>query len=83
MSLEWRSDKPPNEQWVEVKKGRHALKARAIWGRDGTLPHWEDCKWTCYPVSAFAQWRPFPADEGKMCAPMEDWRGANEDWRKR
>jgi hypothetical protein len=24
-----------------------------------------------------------PADKGKTCAPMEDWRGANEDWRKR
>jgi hypothetical protein len=24
-----------------------------------------------------------PADEGKTCAPMEDWRGANEEGRKR
>ena len=37
----WRTDKPPNETWVNVKRGDTTIEAKAIFGRDGMLPHWK------------------------------------------
>lgn len=61
----WQTGKPPNETLVEVEddQGR-IVRARAIWGRDGTLPHWQsenaDTRW--HP-SAFGRWRKVPTGE--------------------
>jgi hypothetical protein len=56
----WRSGKPPNEVVVEVKdRNGRALRARAIWGRDGVLPHWEsEDRDTLWRPSEFRLWRP-------------------------
>jgi len=34
-------NKPPNERLVEVEYSGNTIKVRAIYGRDGVLPHWE------------------------------------------
>lgn len=56
---DWQTGKPPNEKVVEVEADDAGIiRVRAIWGRDGTLPHWEsedgDSVW--HP-SAFSRWR--------------------------
>jgi hypothetical protein len=57
----WRTGKPPNEVVVEVMDGAEVIRVRAIWGRDGMLPHWEsEDRDTLYRVSAFDKWR-YPA----------------------
>lgn len=57
-AAQWQTGKPPNEQVVEVKNGPKVIRVRAIWGRDGVLPHWEsedgDKMWG---ASAFTRWR--------------------------
>ena len=55
---EWQTGKPPNEQVVEVEDGKRIIRVRAIWGRDGTLPHWEsEDRDTLWHPSAFSRWR--------------------------
>jgi hypothetical protein len=61
--------KPPNEEWVEVLSGSGEVQtAKAVYGRDGTLPHWETKDGLhCHP-SRFNSWRPINAvqqNEGK------------------
>jgi hypothetical protein len=59
----WRTGKPPNEVVVEVMDGAEVIRVRAIWGRDGMLPHWEsEDRDTLYRPSAFDKWR-LPARE--------------------
>ncbi len=54
----WQSRKPPNERVVEVKNGPDIIRVRAIWGRDGVLPHWEsEDRNRLWGPSAFKQWR--------------------------
>ncbi|MPZ20155.1 MAG: hypothetical protein GEV06_19890 [Luteitalea sp.] len=56
--MEWETGKPPNEVVVEVQHRRSVLRARAIWGRDGVLPHWEsEDRNTLWPPHAFTKWR--------------------------
>jgi hypothetical protein len=54
----WQKGKPPNEEVVEVLDRDRIIRARAVWGRDGVLPHWEsedgNNHWS---PSAFIQWR--------------------------
>lgn len=56
---DWRDGKPPNEQIVEVEdEDGRTIRVMAIWGRDGTLPHWEsEDRNTHWNVSAFTRWR--------------------------
>jgi hypothetical protein len=57
---EWRYDKPPNETLVEAELNGGIIRVRAIWGRDGTLPHWEsEDRSTVWSVQRFGRWR-FP-----------------------
>lgn len=55
----WQAGKPPNETLVEVEhKERGVIRARAIWGRDGTLPHWEsEDRGILWSPNAFNRWR--------------------------
>lgn len=63
----WQTDNPPNEQVVEVEYGGKIIRVRAIWGRDGTLPHWEEeNRNRLWHPSAFQRWRPISADEGRQ-----------------
>src|SRR5688572_11059964 len=41
MTKKWQTTKPPNERPVEVERGGRIVTATAIWGRDGTHPHWK------------------------------------------
>lgn len=55
---EWQMGKPPNEVVVEVEGDNTIIRVRAIWGHDGTLPHWEsEDRDTLYAPSAFSRWR--------------------------
>lgn len=55
MNREWQYGKPPNETLVEVDG---PLRVRAIWGRDGLLPHWEsENRTTLWGPNAFTRWR--------------------------
>jgi hypothetical protein len=57
-SDEWNYGKPPSDQIVEVEYKGAVIRVRAIWGRDGTLPHWEsEDRDTLWSVSAFYRWR--------------------------
>ena len=57
-AAEWKVSKPPNEELVEVEDGSAIIRVRAIWGRDGLLPHWEsEDKDTLWRPSAFQRWR--------------------------
>lgn len=61
---DWQTSKPPNEQLVEVEYNGQVIRVRAIWGRDGTRPHWEDeDKNRLWSPSAFNRWRPAPPPE--------------------
>jgi len=55
----WCSEKPPNEVLVEVEHDNYGIiRVRAIWGRDGTLPHWEmEDKSIVWGPNAFNRWR--------------------------
>ena len=53
----WQYTKPPNEKWVEVEYNAEIVKAKAIWGRDGTLPHWELANGILIEPHAFNRWR--------------------------
>ncbi len=56
--IEWRNEKPPNETLVEVEYEGGIIRARAIWGRDGMLPHWEsEDRDTLWEPRAFSRWR--------------------------
>lgn len=58
MIKEWQYGKPPNEQVVEVEYGRKIIKVKAIWGRDGTLPHWEAVDGVrLWSPNMFKRWR--------------------------
>lgn len=64
----WRFDTPPNEVLVEVDDPDHAggvITAMAIFGRDGTRPHWRsedgDKLW---PAETFLRWRPLQQEGG-------------------
>lgn len=53
----WRSDRPPNETWVQVMSGDEIIEAMAFYGRDGYRPHWrlrDDTQ--CHPAR-FRRWR--------------------------
>jgi len=53
----WIDDAPPNEKWVEVLDGQEILIAKAIYGRDGMLPHWKTKDgYHCAP-DRFCKWR--------------------------
>lgn len=60
---QWQTGKPPDLKVVEVKLGNKIIRARAIWGRDGILPHWEtedsrsSSAGCLFPPHAFAEWR--------------------------
>lgn len=53
----WIYDKPPNETDVEVEHNGRVIVVRAIWGREGTLPHWRGNDGSCYGVRMFQRWR--------------------------
>jgi hypothetical protein len=58
MDKPWQSGKPPNEQLVEVEDDGRVIRVRAIWGRDGTRPHWEsEDRDTLWEPFAFKRWR--------------------------
>ena len=64
MENDWiNNKKPPNEEWVEVLGGDGEIKiAMAVYGRDGTLPHWETKDGLhCHP-SRFNRWRKIKAE---------------------
>ena len=55
----WNTGKPPNDQVIEVEYEGGIIRVRAIWGRDGTLPHWaSENRQTLWHSSAFTRWRP-------------------------
>jgi uncharacterized membrane protein len=56
----WQTGKPPNEVIVEVEHPETGkiLLVRAMWGRDGYLPHWESQdRSTVWAPNAFRRWR--------------------------
>ena len=56
--MNWQTGKPPNERVVEVEDEGQIIRVRAIWGRDGILPHWEsENRDRFYSPSAFRRWR--------------------------
>jgi hypothetical protein len=57
----WRSDRPPNEEWVEVKDGETIVEAMAFYGRDGWQPHWRTKDGKQYLPTHFREWRAKPA----------------------
>lgn len=59
---DWQNSKPPNEHVVEVEdEDGTILRVRAIWGRDGLLPHWEsEDRDTLWHPSVFKRWREVP-----------------------
>ena len=57
VAKQWRSDRPPNETWVEVLDGESTVEAMAFYGRDGYRPHWQLRDGTCCDPSTFSQWR--------------------------
>lgn len=57
---DWQYGKPPNEQWVEAERDGTVVTARAIWGRDGTLPHWEMEGGILISPQEFLRWRVRP-----------------------
>ena len=63
MSDEWRYGRPPNEEIVEAQlfSNDSILRLKAIYGRDGTRPHWtsEDEK-MCWSPQSVRRWRPIP-----------------------
>jgi len=57
----WETGKPPNEEVVEVKRGRQIIRVRAMWGRDGSLPHWEaEDRSVLWSPNTFTRWRRVP-----------------------
>jgi hypothetical protein len=50
----WNTTPPPDGKWVEVKDGK---LAKAVWGRDGVLPHWELEDGTCVSARYYNKWR--------------------------
>lgn len=53
----WQTGKPPNERVVEVEYNGAVIRVRAIWGRDGILPHWEsEDRNSVWPPNAFSRW---------------------------
>jgi hypothetical protein len=54
----WQTSSPPSGTLVEVELDGNIIKAKAIYGREGILPHWESEDGTCRPVEAFRKWRP-------------------------
>jgi len=57
IEMTWRTDRPPNETWVEVRDGETILEARAFYGRDGWRPHWQLRDGGSVNTSAFSEWR--------------------------
>ena len=56
--MDWQTSKPPNEQVVEVEDEGRIIRVRAIWGRDGYVPHWEsEDRDTLWSVPTFTRWR--------------------------
>lgn len=63
--MKWQAGKPPHRQLVKVKDGRKVIRVRAIWGSDGTRPHWEsEDRNTFWEPSAFSMWRPTTGEKG-------------------
>jgi hypothetical protein len=54
----WQTGPPPSGTLVEVELDGNIIKAKAVYGREGILPHWESEDGTCRPVEAFRKWRP-------------------------
>lgn len=55
---QWRTDKPPNEVWVEVEMPDGlVIEAQAFYGRDGYRPHWVERDGSKWPASSFQCWR--------------------------
>lgn len=68
---QWRSDKPPNETWVQVMDGENIVEAMAFFGRDGYRPHWRLRNESfCHP-SRFTRWREIPLSPAEM---EQQWR---------
>ena len=61
---DWKATAPPNEVWVEVKDGKEVRVVRALWGRDGRLPHWEDPNGGVYGHKTFRLWRTIGVSDG-------------------
>ena len=55
--MPWRTDRPPNETWVEVRDGETILEAKAFYGRDGYSPHWHLRDGGTVSHYAFSEWR--------------------------
>lgn len=55
--IPWITDKPPNEEWVEVIDGDQILVVMAFYGRDGYRPHWIGKDGSCYDPESFTRWR--------------------------
>ncbi len=53
----WRTDIPPNEQYVEVDCLGKIIQVMAIHGRDGVRPHWRNKEGSCWEHDAFIEWR--------------------------
>lgn len=59
-------EKPPNEEWVEVLSGnKTVMVAKAVYGRDGYLPHWQTIDGELHHPSKFNVWRRLP-DQGEI-----------------
>lgn len=56
----WTTRKPPNEEWVEVRDGPQGelIEVMAVYGREGSKPHWKDRQGRLFPPDAFRCWRP-------------------------
>ena len=63
-AMTWQHGKPPHRELVEVLHNGRVIRVRAIWGCDGTLPHWEsEDEDTLWHHSAFHEWRyPMPEE---------------------
>lgn len=59
----WRTERPPNEELVEVELDGKIIRVKAFYGRDGWRPHWrsEDgvLMWS---VDTFKRWRAIEND---------------------
>ena len=56
--MTWETSKPPDDTLVEVEYEGAIIRVRAVWGRDGMLPHWEsEDQDTLWRPSAFTRWR--------------------------
>jgi len=56
---EWKTTFPPNETPVEVQlSDGEIITVRAIYGRDGCLPHWAACDSSAvWSHNRFVRWR--------------------------